>query len=430
MLKRFPGMPILAAALLLCVSAVTAQSRICPEIVVEALRSLRDNCQALPRNVACYGNIRVEAEFRDETALMSFSQPSDVIGLESLRSIRTVPYQEQPPQWGIAVLKAQANIPEALPGQAVTLLLMGDISVENDPDYAGSSMQAIRVTAGFNEPECDLVPSSSLTIQAPQGLTVDFIVNGAQISVSSTAIIRITPEAGGGEQLSVTLMDGQARDTDGRAIPFGYTVSAPLDERGLIAAPLSAPGIVPAEDLRTLQRLQLIPDDVMSYPLLLPRQREIAMVAALNDGWLSVLDPRLVRSLIDLLIARGLSPFALEDLAYDDVLALLDAEIPDDIPGTALGRSLATTLRSLEPLLRQADARDDAVRLSSLVSDLGYPAAFNEDLFDDPVFAAMLARVRADRPQVEVLPTPRPLAPLGTFTGSTFNNDDDDDDDD
>lgn len=430
MLKRFLGVQTLVA-LILCVGTVAAQSRICPEIVVEALRSLQNNCESLPRNVACYGHISVEADFVDPDVPATFAQPSDVVDLANVRSIRTVPYQEQPLQWGIAVLKVQANIPQALPGQAVTLLLMGDVRIENDPAYADSPMQAIRVSTGFNDPECDLVPPSSLTIQAPQGLTVDFVVNGAQISVSSTAVIRIDQQADQTARLSVTLMDGQAQSSSG-TIPFGYTVSAPLDASGSISGALSPAGIVSAAELRTLQRLQLIPDEVMSYPLPLPRQREIAMVAALNDGWLNVLEPRLLRSLIDVLIARGLSPFALEDLSYDDLLNVLDAEIAGDAVGTALARSFAATLRSLEAPLRQAQADPgaDSVRVAGLVNDLGYQADFDDDLFDDPIFASMLARIRADRPQVEVLPTPRPAAPTGSFSGGSDDDDDDDDDDD
>ena len=56
--------------------------------------------------------------------------------------------------WGIAVLKAQANLPDALPGQNVTFLLFGDTTVDNpSPD-----MHAVTVSTRIGTTNCADVP--------------------------------------------------------------------------------------------------------------------------------------------------------------------------------------------------------------------------------------------------------------------------------
>ncbi|NWF68461.1 MAG: LysM peptidoglycan-binding domain-containing protein [Chloroflexi bacterium] len=51
-------------------------------------------------------------------------------------------------EWGIATLSVQANIPNTLPGQAVTFLLLGDAQVENSvaPDEAFQPVDPVEVT--------------------------------------------------------------------------------------------------------------------------------------------------------------------------------------------------------------------------------------------------------------------------------------------
>ncbi len=128
---------LLLAALLLIggaalpYEAAEAQGGVCPPFVEDALLSLDANCGSLGRDTACYGNNRVDSVFwmaRDE---LVFSAPADRVPLIDLQTISTSPLDVRQELWGVAVMHLQANLPDTLPGQAVTFVLMGDSTLEN-----------------------------------------------------------------------------------------------------------------------------------------------------------------------------------------------------------------------------------------------------------------------------------------------------------
>lgn len=121
----------LVGLLSLAMLPVQAQDEACPALVEQALFQLGESCTALDRNSACYGFNRVDATFAQSVAPEFFSKPSDRTELASLKTIQTAPLDLDLEQWGIAVMNVQANVPDTLPGQAVTFLLMGDMQVEN-----------------------------------------------------------------------------------------------------------------------------------------------------------------------------------------------------------------------------------------------------------------------------------------------------------
>lgn len=108
-----------------------AQGQVCPEIVTQALVMADDECTGLERNNACYGFNRVSATFADVMPEDFFSSLGDKAGLNTLTSIATSPMDEAVEEWGVALMRIQANIPGTLPGQAVVFVLIGDISLEN-----------------------------------------------------------------------------------------------------------------------------------------------------------------------------------------------------------------------------------------------------------------------------------------------------------
>lgn len=117
--------------LLLILGPALAQANTCPELVRQALFSLGANCSTMERNSACYGFNRVNATFMDDVEEGFFSRPADRANLSLIERITTAPLDEALAYWGIAVLNVQANVPDTLPGQAVTVLLMGDSEIEN-----------------------------------------------------------------------------------------------------------------------------------------------------------------------------------------------------------------------------------------------------------------------------------------------------------
>ena len=103
----------------------------CPTLVKQALEAVGNNCGGLSRNSACYGFNRVNATFSQNVDEGFFSKPSDQSGLKTLQSINTAPLSDALKEWGVAVMSVQANIPNSLPGQAISFILLGDVSVDN-----------------------------------------------------------------------------------------------------------------------------------------------------------------------------------------------------------------------------------------------------------------------------------------------------------
>lgn len=143
-------MVVLVCGLLLLSAAWVARAQLeaseCPALVEQALTIVADNCDALSRNAACYGYNRVNSTFFQTQEDTFFSSPSDRADLATLQSIVTQPLNEATAEWGIAVINAQANLPETLPGQGVVFILLGDVQVENavPPE---ESRPAARLTA-------------------------------------------------------------------------------------------------------------------------------------------------------------------------------------------------------------------------------------------------------------------------------------------
>jgi hypothetical protein len=120
----------------------------CPALVQQALTDLAQNCDSLDRNSACYGYNRVDATFHQNQSEDFFSKPADRSQIANLQSIATAPLDVNKDFWGIAVMNVQANVPNTLPGQAVTFVLLGDVKVDNAvaPEDVTQSVDPINVT--------------------------------------------------------------------------------------------------------------------------------------------------------------------------------------------------------------------------------------------------------------------------------------------
>lgn len=110
----------------------------CPALVETALATVDDACAGLGRDEACYGHTDVEATYWTSSN-QTFNAPADRIPAANLHTIATAPLDLAAERWGIAVLHIRANLPDTLPGQAVTFLLMGDAALENAVEPAEAS---------------------------------------------------------------------------------------------------------------------------------------------------------------------------------------------------------------------------------------------------------------------------------------------------
>jgi hypothetical protein len=109
--------------------AQTDNLSVCSELAQEALNQSAQNCGDLGVNAACYGYNRVSVLFNSDLSEDLFSEPADRADVAQLQTIETSAYNLNSEFWGVAVMKLQANIPNTLPGQSVTFILMGETEV-------------------------------------------------------------------------------------------------------------------------------------------------------------------------------------------------------------------------------------------------------------------------------------------------------------
>ncbi len=156
-------MSVLLLLLAVFSGVASAQDDICPILVQDALEQMGDNCGGLGRNSACYGFTRVDSTFMTEQAEDFFTAPADQAALGQLATISTRPLDLELDQWGIAVMSVQANVANALPGQAVVFMLMGDTEVTNEVDPA--------TAVGVVEPASVLLQSDTRIFSGPDRST-------------------------------------------------------------------------------------------------------------------------------------------------------------------------------------------------------------------------------------------------------------------
>jgi hypothetical protein len=117
--------------MLLCYSAVLAQDNICSTIVQDAISIVQNECAPTGRNQACYGYVQLQATPREGVENFSFEQTGDLANVADVETLRLSSLNEEENTWGIALMKLQANLPAALPGQNVTFVLFGNVEIQN-----------------------------------------------------------------------------------------------------------------------------------------------------------------------------------------------------------------------------------------------------------------------------------------------------------
>ncbi len=164
---------------LMSLSQVSTQAQTgdsaCPALVEQALTQVGGNCSNLGRNSACYGFNQVQATFAQSVPAEFFTRPADVTELASVQTIQTSALDLTQNAWGIAVMNVQANVPDTLPGQAVTVLLMGDTEVENavDPATGSLAFPTTVITQAATELRSASDPASAIISALAAGTVLD-----------------------------------------------------------------------------------------------------------------------------------------------------------------------------------------------------------------------------------------------------------------
>ena len=110
---------------------VHSSSSTCPEIVQEAWSTTASVCQLIGRNQACYGHIRLDARPQPYVARFAFDEEGQVVSVADLLSLRMSAMDVSMGTWGVALLKLQSNLPDAQPDKNVSMILFGDVAIQN-----------------------------------------------------------------------------------------------------------------------------------------------------------------------------------------------------------------------------------------------------------------------------------------------------------
>ncbi|MBZ0285864.1 MAG: SH3 domain-containing protein [Anaerolineae bacterium] len=120
-------------------------------------------------------------------------------------------------------------------------------------------MQAFRIETGLRGTECEDVPESGVVVQAPANTTVNFMVNGVEMSVGSTAMLRLDESETG---LEVATLGGTIglKSADVLAIVEPGNISSVTE-----GSPPTEPERYQYDDVRSLP-VDLLPEPVTLLP--------------------------------------------------------------------------------------------------------------------------------------------------------------------
>jgi hypothetical protein len=133
--------------LLIAMPVLAQNTNDCPAMVQTALELVQTTCETTQRNEVCYGNGLLQAVGRNDADFV-FEQVGDIVDVTNLESIQASALDLDNEVWGIALLQIQANLPETLPGQNVTMLFVGDVYAENRSEPLISVV--LKTRAGVN----------------------------------------------------------------------------------------------------------------------------------------------------------------------------------------------------------------------------------------------------------------------------------------
>ncbi len=215
-----------------------AQTMSCEAIVSAAIESADAACGSLGSNQACYGNTLLLVEPQGEAEL-DFNNPGDTADLLSVRRLSASAINQTSGVWGVAVVRAQANIPNTLAGQNVTFLLFGETTLDN---VTPAMNTVVLSTGGIGQVECTDAPPSALLMQSPDGIPVTINFNGAEIALSSTLYLTAVQNG----DMTIGVVEGSATVTalgTSQTVPEGMQTRIQLgtDDGLHVITPPSAP---------------------------------------------------------------------------------------------------------------------------------------------------------------------------------------------
>ncbi|MBI5928901.1 MAG: hypothetical protein HY862_06310 [Chloroflexi bacterium] len=114
-----------------------AQNNSCDPLVQEALQKVANTCLDLGRNEICYGYDNISAILRDTS--LTFQAAGDIIPVDQVETLITRPINPDTGEWGVAMMRLQADLPDDSDG-FVTLLVFGGTEINNQVQLASNTV--------------------------------------------------------------------------------------------------------------------------------------------------------------------------------------------------------------------------------------------------------------------------------------------------
>lgn len=213
----------------------------CNDLVAQALQTVGSACAEIGQNEACYGYNAIDSVFVDE-ADVDFVVSGDIADLSDLISLETQSADPDEGIWGIAFISIQADLPDESE-DSLTFVLLGGTSLSEDEGFDDNSTQAFTIQSGESE-TCAEAPDG-LLIRSPEGQRARVVVNGVELTMSSTLFITAHEDG----EMTLQGIDGEIEvtvDGETETLTAGMMTNIPLD--GLRAdGPPTRPELVDAE---------------------------------------------------------------------------------------------------------------------------------------------------------------------------------------
>jgi len=181
---------------------------VCPMIVDKAITATDALCKDIGRNEICYGNPSLQLETVADYDGNIIENPGERMGIFSIERLSLNPMDIEIPEWGIAVMSLQANLPDTLPGQNVLFIIFGNTELfDITPENETASLPSFYFQTGIGDAPCEAAPDSGVLIRTPEGAgDVTFSMNGVAVTMGSIAYLQAAASA----NMTVNMLAGEA----------------------------------------------------------------------------------------------------------------------------------------------------------------------------------------------------------------------------
>ena len=186
----------------LAATALAASDKNCQALIQQAVQASGSSCQQIGSNKVCYGNNVLQADLNPSTS-ERFTQRGDVVDIGVLQNLSASPLEIDKDQWGVAVFKVLANLPDSLPGETVTMLVFGNTQLAN----SSGNLEAFHFSSQFGQIVCNKINLDGIMISMAKGQGMQFTVNGTELTLTGNASLKAAKNG----NMQVSLYSGAGR---------------------------------------------------------------------------------------------------------------------------------------------------------------------------------------------------------------------------